>query len=209
MNSIFLRNGKMRVENQTKTRLEKNRVYAQKPRLKMPFKNSISDFLDLCLLNSGFWGLLSSCPKYTSLLKPSKQRLQDRHIQFSDLSLHFYHGGIWRAMHCRLCMDFYETGGGGGFRSPFPPQPPHTHSLAGSVTDSAKTTVHCFPDSSMMFFFAINCALFATDYSEIPREKCQLSRKSFNTWIHIYTNQAFKLSLKIIYKTFWMTVVYR
>jgi hypothetical protein len=32
----------MRVENQTKLKSEKTRVYAQKPGLKMPFKNSIS-----------------------------------------------------------------------------------------------------------------------------------------------------------------------
>jgi hypothetical protein len=39
VNSILYK-GKMRVENQTKS--EKTRVYAQKPRLKMPFKKSIS-----------------------------------------------------------------------------------------------------------------------------------------------------------------------
>ncbi len=33
---------KMKVENQTKLESEKTRVYAQKPRLKMPFKDSIS-----------------------------------------------------------------------------------------------------------------------------------------------------------------------
>jgi hypothetical protein len=32
----------MRIENQTKLMSERTRVYAQKPRLKMPFKNSIS-----------------------------------------------------------------------------------------------------------------------------------------------------------------------
>ncbi len=41
MNSI-LWNGKMRIENQKKLNSEKTWVNAQKPRLKMPFKNSIS-----------------------------------------------------------------------------------------------------------------------------------------------------------------------
>ncbi len=41
MNSILYK-GKMRVENQTKLESENTRAYAQKPRLKMSFKNSIS-----------------------------------------------------------------------------------------------------------------------------------------------------------------------
>jgi hypothetical protein len=41
MNSILYK-GKKRVENQTKLESENTRVYVQKPRLKMPFKNSIS-----------------------------------------------------------------------------------------------------------------------------------------------------------------------
>ncbi len=41
MNNI-LQNGKMRVENHTKTQVWEKSSYAQKPRLKIPFKNSIS-----------------------------------------------------------------------------------------------------------------------------------------------------------------------
>ncbi len=53
MNSILL-NRKMRVENQTKTRVsEKTQVYAQWPQLKLPFKNSISGLFLLVLQSFG------------------------------------------------------------------------------------------------------------------------------------------------------------
>jgi hypothetical protein len=39
--------------------------------------------------------------------------------------------------------------GGGSSTPPHPLHPRHTHSLAGSVTINAKTTVHCSPGSSM------------------------------------------------------------
>ncbi len=41
--NFILSNGIMRVENQAKLETEKTQVYAQKPRLKIPFKYSISD----------------------------------------------------------------------------------------------------------------------------------------------------------------------
>ncbi len=43
--------------------------------------------------------------------------------------IHSKHGGIWRTMHCRLCINCYRNrlvgqwGGGGGYH----PQHPHTH----------------------------------------------------------------------------------
>jgi hypothetical protein len=40
--NIILKNEKMRVENRKKLESENTRVYAQKPRQKMPLKNSIS-----------------------------------------------------------------------------------------------------------------------------------------------------------------------
>jgi hypothetical protein len=62
------------------------------------------------------------------------------------------HGGIWRTMHCRLCINCSGTGIATlALRHPAPP--PHTHNnhqSRGSVTNNAKTTVHCSPDSSVV-----------------------------------------------------------
>ncbi len=65
------------------------------------------------------------------------------------------HRGIWRTMHYRLCIDCYGTGysecvcvfGGGGGLNP----PPYTHPLlAASVTNNARTTLHCSWDSPLV-----------------------------------------------------------
>jgi hypothetical protein len=47
------------------------------------------------------------------------------------------HGGIWRTMRCRLCINSYGT----------LPRPPQTQTLtiSGSVTINAKATIHCSP----------------------------------------------------------------
>ncbi len=57
-----------------------------------------------------------------------------------------FHLGIWRTVQCRLWMKCYGTGQWGWGCEAIPP---HRHSLAGSVTINAKTTVHCSPGSSM------------------------------------------------------------
>jgi hypothetical protein len=41
----------------------------------------------------------------------------------------FYHGGIWRTLHCRLCINCYGTGETASGRTST-----HKHSLAGPVT---------------------------------------------------------------------------
>ncbi len=62
---------------------------------------------------------------------------------------------------CRLCINWYGTGGRGGgegITNPSTPKAPpqsyvhctNTHSLADSVTINVKTPVHCSPDSSML-----------------------------------------------------------
>ncbi len=62
----------------------------------------------------------------------------------------YWYGGIWKTLHCRLCINCYGTGWWvanvcGRLLYPSPPPP----TLAGSLTFQAKTTVHCSPDSSM------------------------------------------------------------
>jgi hypothetical protein len=75
MNSI-LWNGKMRVENQTKAKLEseKTRVYARKPRLKLPFKNSISGLS--CISTSFTPALLMSLFRATFRYTPRYPKLE-------------------------------------------------------------------------------------------------------------------------------------
>ncbi len=51
--------------------------------------------------------------------------------------------GIWKTMHCRLCLNCY------GAPPPPPPTNTDTHQ-PGSVTINAKTTMYCSPDSSML-----------------------------------------------------------
>ncbi len=55
-------------------------------------------------------------------------------------------------LHCRLCMTCLRNRLVGG-EDVAPPPPPHTgtHSLAGSVTVNAKTTLHYSPGSSCVF----------------------------------------------------------
>jgi hypothetical protein len=50
------------------------------------------------------------------------------------------HGGTWKTMPCRLCINCYGTAVGGGGVA----LPPLPHS--GFVTIYAKTTVHCSPE---------------------------------------------------------------
>jgi hypothetical protein len=78
-----------------------------------------------------------------------------------------HHGEIWRAMHCRLCINCYETGGGGA-NIAAPHSPPITHKLtiAGSVTVNAKTTVHCSPDSFMAHPPPFNCRLLGQIFKD-------------------------------------------
>jgi hypothetical protein len=60
----------------------------------------------------------------------------------------FFHRGIWRTMHCRLCMKIVtELACGRGGRSR-PPPPPW-----GLI--KAKTTVHCSPGSSMFLYICL------------------------------------------------------
>jgi hypothetical protein len=59
----------------------------------------------------------------------------------------YMHGGIWRTMRCRLCINCKGTGRGRGVS--IEPSP-HIHSQAGFLTINAKTTMHCSPDSSML-----------------------------------------------------------
>ncbi len=54
------------------------------------------------------------------------------------------HGGIWRTMHCRLCMDCYGTFKLRGIAATTP-----THPAVGSVTLNAKTIVYWSSGSSM------------------------------------------------------------
>ncbi len=82
----------------------------------------------------------------------------------SNSQLIFSHGGIWRTMHCRLCINCYGTGQWEGMgQHPLPPC--HTHSLAGCVTSNAKTTMHCSPGSSM--FSAISLLLSSSTSSKL------------------------------------------
>ncbi len=37
------------------------------------------------------------------------------------------HGGIWRTMHCRLCINVTEKASGKGWGDVTPPPPKHTH----------------------------------------------------------------------------------
>ncbi len=76
----------------------------------------LSYLIDASVLTSVF----GSFVLMSSNTLPSFSLQQDRHVQFMDLSLHVYHEGIWRTMHCRLCINCYGTCWGGGVEAPFP-----------------------------------------------------------------------------------------
>ncbi len=151
----------MRVENQKNTRLWED---SSKSSLcpETSTKNAVQEFNLWLPWSMPSWTLFFPNP-LVSWNRPCHAMHRGWHVQFIDLSLQLYHGRIWRTSHCRLfCMDCYATVGG-GVAAPSPST--YTHSLADSETINAKTTVLCSPDSSMMFIFAIYCALFSTDYS--------------------------------------------
>jgi hypothetical protein len=68
MNSI-LQKRKMRLENQTQFEFEKTRVYAQKPRLKLPFKISISVYAACVTYRQIVWLRQGFCIKLKISLK--------------------------------------------------------------------------------------------------------------------------------------------
>ncbi len=59
------------------------------------------------------------------------------------MAVTFYHGGIWRTLHCRLCTNCYGTSGRGVGLKPPPFTSTHKHSLAGPVTITVMQRRQC------------------------------------------------------------------